>query len=235
MMKKVLYASFVGSAVAGSIEISSSDLSSAGKACDNIKGSWSQGVKLFGRSATLSAEYDRSDKKDALSEATLAGVLDKIKYEYTTKFGGAADLTLETTTDDGTTLEVESEVEDLHVKVTKLTASRATSMRGQDYDLELSHALDSSESKLSLSTVLGSGVKAIGTLTSAGGKSDLGYEIEYDTTLTKGRTLSANCKPQEGSGEIEYVDSVTLGDSTITANIPLGGKATVSVSRSFDF
>ena len=41
-------------------------------------------------------------------------------------------------------------------------------------------------------------------------------------------------KPQDGSGEIEYVDSATL-DGTITANIPLGGKPTVSVKRGFSF
>merc|ERR1719305_359270 len=225
----------LGSVAAGTIEVSSSDLSSgASKAYANIKGSWSQGVKLFGRSATVSAEYDRNEKENFLSEAKLCGALNKVKYELSSKFGNSLGLNLETKTDDGTTFELESEVEDLHMKVTKVSASRATAMRGQDYDLQLSHELDSNESKLKLSSVLGSGVKAIGMLSTKGKDSSMSYELEYDTQLTSGRTLSANVKPQQGTGEIEYTDSATI-DGTIVANIPLGGKPTVSVKRSFSF
>ena len=39
-----------------------------------------------------------------VKEATLAGAISKVKYELTTQFGGATGLTLETTTDDGTTV-----------------------------------------------------------------------------------------------------------------------------------
>lgn len=221
-------------AYAGTIEVSSSDLSGPNKAVDNIKGSWSQAVKLLGRSATISAEYDRNEKKDFLKQASVKGALDKVKYELTTKFAGAADLTLETSTDDGTTFEVDSEVNDMHLKVTKVSASRATKLRGNDVDLELSHALDDNESKLKLSSVLGSGVTAIGELTSKGGDHAMSYEVEYETELTKGRSLSASVKPQDGSGEVEYVDSATL-DGTLTATIPLGGKPTISVKRAWSF
>lgn len=233
-MKKAIIIGLAGSAAAGSIEISSSDLSGPGKAYDNIKGSWSQGCKVFGRSATVTAEYDRSASKNFFSEVSLAGALDKIKYELSTKFDDVLGLNFETATDDGTTIELESEVSDLHLKVTKVSAARSATLRGQDCDIELSHSLGPNESKLRLSSVLGSGVTAIGELTSAGGDSSVSYEVEYDTTLTAGRTLTASVKPKDGSGEIEYVDTATL-DGTITANIPLGGKPTVSVKRSFEF
>jgi len=68
----------------------------------------------------------------------------------------------------------------------------------RDCDLEVSHDLTSSESKLKLSTVLGSGLTAIGSLTSKGSASKLAYEVEYDTTLGEGRTLSATVSPADG-------------------------------------
>lgn len=233
-MKKAIFLGVVGYVAGGTIEISTSDLSGPGKGFDNFKGKWSQGVNVFGRSATLSCDYDRNERKDFLKEATLSGALDRVKYELTSGFGKRLDLTLGTKTEDGTSLELESQVEDLHLKVTKVSASRSTSLRGQDYDLDLSHSLSDNESKLKLSSALGSGVRAIGDLTTKAGASSMSYEVEYDTTLTKGRSLHASVKPQDGSGEIEYVDSATL-DGTITANIPLGGKPTVSVKRGFSF
>jgi len=235
MMKKAVILGLAAYSSAGTLEVSTNDLSGGtAKAYANIKGAWSQGVSIFGRSATLTAEYDRNERDNFLSEVTLSGALDKVKYELSTKFGSAKALTLGTTTDDGTALEIESEISDLHMKVTKLSASRATTLRGQACDLELSHALGDNESKLKLSSVLGSGVSATGSLTTKGGASSVAYEVDYETDLTKGRKLTANVKPQDGSGEIEYVDSATL-DGTITANVPLGGKPTVSIKRAWSF
>lgn len=233
-MKLCVVLGLLGSARSGTIEISSSDLSGPGKVCDNIKGSWSQGFKMFGRVATVSAEYDRNEKKKFLKEASLSGALDSIKYQLSTGFGKVTDLKLETKTGDGTLFELETVIEDVHLKVTKVTASRATTLRGQDVDLELSHALGPNESKLKLSSALGSGVKAIGWLTSKGGDSSMSYELEYDTDLSMGRTLSASVSPKDGSGKIEYVDSATL-DGTLTANIPLGEKPTVTIKRAWSF
>lgn len=67
-----------------------------------------------------------------------------------------------------------------------------------------------------------------------GGSSDLTYELEYETTLDAGRTLSANVNPKAGTGEIEYEDSVTV-DGTLTATIPLGGTPKVTLKRAFSF
>jgi len=118
--------------------------------------------------------------------------------------------------------------------ISKLTASRKASLRGNDCDLEFSHDISSSESKFKLSSVLGSGVKAIGTLSRQGDSHDTSYEIEYDTTLTKGRTLSAHVNPKDGTGEVELVDSVSI-DGELTATIPLGGEPKLSLKRSFKF
>ena len=92
-----------------------------------------------------------------------------------------------------------------------------------------------------MSTVVGSGLRAVGLLSSkkgdgkAGGlQSSMSYELEYDTELTKGRTLSAKVSPADGTGEVEFIDSATL-DATITAAFPLGGKPSVTVTRAFGF
>merc|ERR1712238_119376 len=143
------------------------------------------------------------------------------------KMRGSTDFCIATTTVDGTTLEAEGVVEsslangvkDLslsRLKATKLIKSDAPVLGKRDLDFKVFHDLTTSESKLKLSTVLGSGVKAIGLLSSKGSTSKLSYEVEYDTTLSEGRTLSATVSPADGTGEIEYEDSATV-DATITA------------------
>jgi hypothetical protein len=234
-MKAVILATSVYAASAGSIEFSSSDLYAGNRALDNIKAKWSQGLKLLKRDVELSAEYDRGAKSDFLKCASLSGSCDKIKYELTTSFDDSpTDVTLETTTGDGTTFEVEGNVDGLKAQVTKVTATRAMKLRDTDCDVEISHDPQAAASKVKLSTVLGSGVTAIGQLASSGGSSDLTYELEYETTLDAGRTLSANVNPKAGTGEIEYVDSATV-DGTLTATIPLGGTPKVTLKRAFSF
>jgi hypothetical protein len=248
MLRTIVVALAATEAAAGSIELVSGNLGGANRALDNIKGKWSQGLKLFGRDTTVSAEYDRNSNKDFLSEVSLSGSSGKVDYELTNKFGGATDYKLSTKTSDGTTLEAEGSVDaDISsglkdVSVSKVSASRSVSLSGismngvspQDCDLELSHDLSSSESKLKLSTVLGSGVKAIGLMSTKGGDSKMSYEVEYDATLSDGRTLSASVSPADGTGEVEYEDSATL-DATVTAKFPLGGTPSVTIKRSFGF
>lgn len=236
MLYKVVCLASLGAVAGGSIELSSNDLTKSGRSLDNIKATWSQSVNVLGNDATVSAAYDRAERKDFVKEASLAGCIAKVKYQLTTKFGGATDLTLETTTDDGTTLEAEGSLATLTSvpSISKLSASRKASLRGTDCDLEISHEVDSSESKLKLSTLLGSGVKAVGTLATKGDSHSTAYEIEYDTTLTSGRTLSAHVNPRDGSGEVEYVDSASI-DGELTATIPLGGQPKLSLKRAFKF
>jgi len=212
------------------------DLSQAYRALDNIKGKWSQ---VVGNGAKLTASYDRNARKDFLNEATLTGSAGKLEYELTTDFNGMnADVKLATTTSDGTTLEAEGSIADLKGSVNKLTATRAAKLsalgQSQDVDLEISHDVSKSSSKIQLSSLVGGGLKAIGSVVASGGKSSMSYEVEYDTTLTEGRTLSASVSPAAGTGEIEYVDSATL-DATITATVPLGGEPKVTVKRAFSF
>lgn len=236
MLYKVACLATLGAAAGGAIELSSNDLSQAGRSLDNIKAKWSQSLKVLGNDATLSAEYDREERKDFVKSATLAGVVDKVKYELTTKFGGATELSLETKTDDGTTVEAEGSLDTLSSvpRFSKLSASRATSIRGNECDLEISHEVASSESKLKLSTLLGSGIKAVGTISTKSGAHDTAYELEYDTVLTEGRNLHANVNPKDGSGEIEYVDTATM-DGELTATIPLGGSPKLTLKRAFKF
>jgi len=246
----MIYAVILGSisaVAAGSLEISSSDLTSSGRSLDNIKGTWSQAIKsklIPGDGLSLSAKYDRSARKDFLEEATLTGTLGKIGYALKTKFNGGVETTFETTTDDGTKFVAEGSLDSVHtlsnMKLTKVEATRGLSLKNlvsggtQDCELQVSHDLPQSESKLRLSSVLGSGVTATGKLTSKDGASDLSYEVEYDTTLSQGRTLHATVSPSDGTGEIEIEDTATL-DATITATLPLGGKPSVTVKRSFGF
>lgn len=155
-------------ASAGSIEFSSSDLYAGNRALDNIKAKWSQGLKLLKRDVELSAEYDRGAKSDFLKCASLSGSCNKIKYELTTSFDDSpTDVTLETTTGDGTTFEVEGNVDGLKAQVTKVTATRAMKLRDTDCDVEISHEPQAAASKVKLSTVLGSGVTAIGQFASS--------------------------------------------------------------------
>ena len=87
---------------------------------------------------------------------------------------------------------------------------------------------------MTLSSVLGSGLKAVGMLTSKDGSGSASYEVSYDTTLSEGRTLSATVSPSDGTGEVEYEDSATLG-ATLNAKFPLGGSPLVTIKRSFGF
>jgi len=234
-MRKVVYIAGVAAVAAGSIELVSSDLAGSNRGLDNIKGKWSQGLKFMGRDATLSAKYDRNENENFLSEASLNGALGKVKYQLTSRFGSQLDATLETTTSDGTTLEVEGSIDNLATKVSKVSASRAgMSVRGQTYDLEVSHSVADSESKLKASTVLGSGFTAVGHITNKAGNSNVAYEVEYDTSLSARRNLRATVSPAAGTGELEYEDSETL-DGTLTASVPLGGAPKVTFSRSFNF
>lgn len=236
VMKKALVLAGVGAAMGGSIELVSSDLSQGNRGLDNIKAKWSQSLKVLGNDANIAASYDRAENKDFLNEASLSGAVSKIKYELKTKFSGSTDLALQTTTDDGTCVEAEGELDHLVAmpRITKLTATRAATLRGTECDFEMSHQPGDGTSKMKLSTVLGSGFKAIASLTSKGGDASTAYEVEYDTTLTEGRTLSANVNPSAGSGEIEYVDNASI-DGTLTATIPLGGSPKLTLKRAFNF
>jgi len=237
-MKKALVLSCVGAGVsAGSVELVSGDLTNT-RGLDNIKGKWSQTLNVFGKESTLTGEYDRNENKNFLKTVSLSGAVDKIKYELTSKMGNQVDFNLETETNDGMTVELVGDVNDMKIGINKVTASRSATIGGlgvtQDCDIELSHNLADSESKLKLSSALGSGIKAVGTLTSKAGARTVSYNVEYDATLTEGRTLSASVNPADGSGEVEYEDSATL-DATITATVPLGGPPKVTMKRTFGF
>lgn len=222
---------------AGSVTLQTGDLSGGNKALDTIKAKWSQAISVLGHDATLSAEYDRNENENFPSEATLTGSSGSIDYKATTKFGNTVDYVLSTKTEDGSSVEAEGTVDllsasDLSLNKVKATSSRT--LRGNDYDIEMSHDLQEGESKLKLSTVLGNGFKAIGHLSNKGGETSKSYEVEYDTTLNEGRTLTATVSPSTGEGEIEYVDSKTL-DGELKATMPLGGQPKVVFSRAFGF
>lgn len=232
MKKACLLAVATELASANHLEFISSDLYGPKRAIDNIKAEWSQALNVLGKSARLTGKYDRNERENFLNEATLSGEASFVNYEISHDFNGHTGLTLKAKADDGTAFEAEADVEGIGGKVTKVTATRDTNLRGQDCSLEISHEPQTTTSKVRLSTVLGSGLKAIGSLTSKGGDHNVAYEVEYDTTLNDGRTLSAHFTPADGSGEIEYEDKTTL-DATLRASIPLGGAPKVTVSRSF--
>jgi hypothetical protein len=217
---------------AKTIEIHSTDLSS-NHGLDNIKAKWSETLKVFGRDATIEAEYDRNKKENYLSEARVSGKVDDVSYEVKTDFEGDIELTLTANTKDGTSIEA---VADDKSGVTKISASRdKVNVNGMDVNVEASHEVKSHDSKLKLSSVLGHGVTATSTTTVAkGGARSTDVELEYENELTNGRSITASVKPQSGTGEIEYVDSKTV-DATITASMDLGGKPKVTVKRAWGF
>ena len=69
---------------------------------------FSRGRLLAGQ---VSAQYDRNENRDFVSEVSLSGDSGKVKYELTSKLRGKTDYTLSTTTADGTTIEAEGAVE----------------------------------------------------------------------------------------------------------------------------
>jgi len=232
MVRKVLLATGVGFVAAGSIEVISSDLSGgSNRVVDNIKGKWSQTLKFLGKDATLEANYDRSAKQDFLESATLSGKCDDVSYECKTTFAGDVELTASADTKDGTNVEVVANNKD---GVTKLTAARDTKMFDRDVAVEASHTTKDSASKLKLSSVLGHGLTASGTVTMKNGARSEDYELEYDATLGEGRTVSATVNPVNGAGAVEYEDSKTI-DATVTASMDIGGKPKVTVRRSWGF
>jgi len=230
-MKTTLVAVGVGFAAAGSIEVISSDLNGGGRVVDNIKAKWSQGLKFLNNDATLSAEYDRNANERGLSEATLTGKNGDINYELKTNFdNNDLELTATTDTKDGTSLELVANRND---GVTSVSASRPWKIQGQDCEVTAKHKPSAKDTKITLSSLLGHGVKAVAEYT-VGNNNKLDYELEYEADISDGRSVSANLKPQENSGEIEYVDSETL-DATLTASMALNGKPKVTVKRSWNF
>lgn len=231
MKKAVVYACVGVASAERSIQLVSSDLSGGGKVIDNIKGKWSQTLKFLGAEATIDAEYDRKNRQDFLSEARLSGKVDDVNYELKTGFGDTHELTLTTDTKDGTALEVVGNNND---GITRLAASRDVKIQSQNCNLEASHARQSKQSKLKLSSVLGHGVSASVDWTVGDRLLDADAEIEYASSISEGRDLNAKLNPKTGSGDIEYVDTKTL-DATITASMDLGGKPQLSVSRGWSF
>jgi len=232
MLSKLVIAFSVATASAGSIEMAS-NLGSSGLSLDSFKGKWSQAVKLFGADTRLSADFTR----DGASEVAFEGKSGALDYKATVNSKESADFEVSTATADGTTIGAEGSISPMSSKLSlsKVSATRAVSVRDQDCDLALSHELGSSKSELKLSTSLGSGVTASGTITTQDGASSTAYEVGYDTTLTSGRTLSATLNPADGTGEVEYEDTATISDATITATMPLGGSPKLGVKRAFSF
>jgi hypothetical protein len=230
-MKSTLLAVGVGFAAATSIEVISSDLNGGNRVVDNVKAKWSQTLKFLGNDATLQAEYDRNAKERGLSEATLTGKNGDVNFELKTHFdNNDLELTASTDTKDGTTLEVVANRND---GVKSLSASRPWNIQGQDCEVQATHTPAGRDTKLKLSSVLGHGVRAVAEYT-VGNQANVDYELEYEADISEGRHVSANLKPQQNSGEIEYVDTKTI-DATLTASMDLNGKPKVTVKRSWDF
>lgn len=232
-MKKVAVLACAGVASAErSVELLSSDLSSGGnKVLDNIKGKWTQTLKFLGNEATIEGNYDRNARDNFLSDASVTGKLDDVSYELKTGFGDKHELTLSTDTKDGTALEMSLNNQD---GITEVKAGRDVQIQGQDVSVEATHAPKASSSKVKLSSVLGHGVSGSATWQVGNKLTDADYELEYETDINAGRSLSAKVNPRDGSGDIEYVDSSTI-DATITASLDLGGKPKVSVKRAWSF
>jgi len=236
MLYRIIAIAYVAIVSAGSVELVSGDLGKSGCNLDNIKGKVSQAVKLFGRDTTLEASYDRSEKEDGLNELSVSGDSGPLKYRLASRMSSSVAYELSSKMSDGTTLEAEGSFDGMEkgLQMSKVKASKAVNVRNTDCDVELEHDFGSSESKVSLSSVLGGGIKATGTLTAKDGKGTAAYEVGYDASLSEGRTISATVSPADGSGEVEYEDSATL-DATIKATFPLGGTPKVNIRRAFAF
>jgi hypothetical protein len=232
-MKKAFIAAVgIASVEARSVTLSSSDLTKGGRGLDNIEGEWSQKLNFLGNDATLTGNYDRNEREDFLSEASLSGAFDKVKYELRKKFGGQTSLSLETEAS-GAVLEVEANDAD---GLTSVTAKKGAKLGGQECDFEVSHDAKDNGSKIKLSSVLGGGVTASGIVSmDKSGDTSAATEVEYDASLGDGRSLHAEFNPNDGSGEVEYTDTATIATATLTAKMPLGGKPSVSVKRSWSF
>lgn len=277
-MQKFIIATTAASALAGSIEVVSSDLSQGNRGLGNIKGQWSQTLNVFGNDATLAAEYDRAEREDGPTEVSLSGKVEGFDYKVTQK-DGARDLTLSTdqngvgieatanedglqsvtfTTDqngvnveananmdglqsvsfsteqNGMTLEAEAGTDGLRT----VSASGEMDAGSQNVNYELEHTLASGDSKLKLSSVLGNGLKAIANIArSKAGDISTDYNLEFESELNKGRTVSARMNA-DGSGEFELEDSETLAgqEAVITAKMDLGGSSpSVTVKRAWSF
>lgn len=170
------------------------------------------------------------------NEVSVSGDSGPLKYRLASKMSSSVAYELSSKMNDGTTLEAEGSFDGMEkgLQMSKVRASKAINVRNTDCDVELEHDFGSTESKVSLSSVLGGGVKAKGTLTAKDGQGSTAYEVGYDASLSEGRTLSATLSPADGSGEVEYEDSATL-DATIKATFPLGGTPKVNIRRSFAF
>ena len=87
----------IESAVAGSVEFSTSDLAGGSPGLGNIKASWGTSLELGGHKTKLDTVYDMKANEGMLKEAKLSGAVDAVSYALTHNFvSGVQSLVLST-------------------------------------------------------------------------------------------------------------------------------------------
>lgn len=206
-MQKFIVATTAASALAGSIEIVSTDLTSGDRGLGNIKGQWSQTLSLFGQDATFAAEYDRAEKEDGPTEVSLSGANGDINYKVTQK-DGARDLTLSTTSNG---VSIEANLDESGVK------SVDFSTESNGVNLDVSAGAD--------------GIREVTAKTEQNG-----VTLEANAGPDGIRTVTASGDADAGSQTVNYEleHTVASGDSKLKLSSVLGNgmKAIANIARS---
>lgn len=217
-----------------SATVFSSDLTS-GPSLENVKATWDTDMVLGAHKTKLSLMYDLKAKKDFIKEAKLAGAFADVKYTLTHAIGkGLTGLTL-TSKQAGHTLKM---VGDTAHALTQVSAKGSYNVSDYELDYEPTYFIKGRKSKLTLSTVLGGGVSATGSLVATNaGKVSTDFLLGYECSLSEGRELSAKMSPAKQAAVVEVTDTATEPGATWVAKLDLvtGGRPEISMRRSMKF
>ena len=217
-----------------SATVSSSDLASS-PGFGNLKATWDTDLELAGSKAKLSLLYDMKAKKDFVNQAKLTGALADVKYAVTHAISSGVTSATLTTKQAG---HVFKAVGDTASQLTQVAAKGSASVGGIDIDYEPAYLVKKGLSKLSLGAGLGGGLSAAGTVSATSASDiDVDYSLAYDTSLGKGRQLSATVTPADQAASIDLVDSITEPGATWVASmdVAVGSKPKLNLMRSMKF
>ena len=228
MLYKMIVACTIVGAMAGTAEVSTSNLRS-GASFDNLKASWGKKLSLGDFSSQLDCEYDYNDNKDFIKSASLSGnLIDgsgddlSLDYEVTKNFGGAKTTEVTLTAEvAGTTVTAEIDTAD---NLKEVGASRSVSIGDKDVTVSPSFLVKAQTARVKLMTALG-GKDSVSVQADVDGTDLSAVEVEYERDLEDGRTLTASLTPADKNLEVEVTDTKFESGATWTAkaSVPLEG------------
>jgi len=241
MTRQFTLLALIGSAAAGSVEFSTTDLGKRRK-IDNIKAGWSTAFSFAGQDLKLATVYDLKAKSDFLKEATLSGSMAPVSYLLTQNFAsGVSKLALSTKQAGATFKSVLSGKIDWSsawlesCNVASVAVVKGAEVAGVNLSFEPSFTPGKKLGKVAVKAgyALGGGASLAAELvaTTEGDMDIANLELEYQTEY-QGRPVSGTLEPLDQTATVVVTDEVY---GIVTATYKLGGEPKVTAKRAFSF